>query len=34
MVSIALDRCEINENQEACESFVEAINTMVSDIFF
>ena len=33
MISITLDRSKINENQEACESFVEAINAMVSDIF-
>ena len=33
MISITLDRSEINENQEACESYVEAINTVVNDIF-
>lgn len=33
MISISLDHCEIKENQEACESFVEAINEMVRDIF-
>ena len=29
MISISLDCCEIKENREACESFVEAINEMV-----
>ena len=33
MISITLDRCEIKENQEACESFVESINAMARDIF-
>ena len=33
MISITLDRCEIKENQEACESFVEAIDAMAQDIF-
>ena len=33
MISITLDRCEIKENQEACESFVASINEMARDIF-
>ena len=33
MMSITLDRYEIKENQEACESFVESINEMARDIF-
>ena len=33
MTSISLEKCEVNENQEACESFVESINEIISEVF-
>lgn len=32
MISRTLDRCEIKENQESCESFINAINAIVEDV--
>ena len=33
MFSISLDHCEIKENEETCQSFVEVFNTFAVDIF-